>query len=133
MRFVDSNIFVYHLVGDPHHGRRATGILESVETGEETMTSTLAVAQVCGYLRWKKKEKVIPIFLDLVRGLTSLKKVETEFIDFVEAIDVQKRLQLSWRAWDDLVISAQMKRLGLSEIYSRDTDFDAIPEIKRIF
>lgn len=133
MRFIDSNVFIYHLAADPHYGGRATGILKRVEKGEETITSTLAVAQVCSYLRWKKKEEVIPVFLDLIRGLTSLTKAETEFIDFVEAVDLQKRTQLSWKAWDDMVISAQMKRLSLSEIYSRDTDFDIIPQIKRVF
>ena len=133
MRFIDSNVFIYHLAADPHYGRRATAILESVEKGEETITSTLPIAQVCGYLRWKKKEKTIPIFLDLVRGLTSLKKVETEFMDFAEAIDLQKSSYLSWTAWDDLVISAQMKRSGSIEIYSRDSDFDSIPGIKRVF
>ena len=133
MRFVDSNVFVYHLAADAHYGKRATAILESVENGEETITSTLAISQVCGYLRWKKKEKIIPLFLDLVRGLTSLKKTQTEFMDFVVAVDLQKGLGLTWKAWDDLVIWAQMKRLGLNEIYSRDTDFDSMPQINRIF
>lgn len=133
MRFIDSNVFVYHLTAEPHYGRRATAILESVENGEETVTSTLPIAQVCGYLRWKKREKIIPLFLDLLRGLTSLKKVETEFIDFVVAIDLQKGLRLSWKAWDDLVIAGQMKRLGSNEIYSRDADFDSILQISRIF
>lgn len=133
MRFIDSNIFVYHLAVDSHYGRRATAILQSVENGEETITSTLAIAQVCGYLKWKKKEKIIPLFLDLLKGLTSLKKVETEFIDFAAATDLLKDLHLSWNAWDDLVICAQMKRLGSDEIYSRDADFDSIPQVTRIF
>jgi predicted nucleic acid-binding protein len=133
LRFIDSNVFVYHLAGDPHYGRRATKILQSVENGEETVTSTLTIAQVCGYLKWKRKEKVIPLFLNLLKGLTSLRKVETEFIDFVTANDLQKDLSLSWKAWDDLVIWAQMKRMGLKEIYSRDSDFDSTPEVTRIF
>ena len=133
MRFIDSNVFAYHLAGDPRYGRRATAILQSVENGEETITSSLIIAQVCGYLKWKKKEKVIPIFLNLVKGLTSLRKVETQFIDFLVAADLQKDLQLPWKAWDDLVISAQMERLGVNEIYSRDADFDSIPQINRVF
>lgn len=133
MRFIDSNVFVYHLAADPHYGKRATEILESVEKGEDAVTSTLPISQVCGYLRWKRKEKIIPLFLDMVRGLTSLQKVQTEFIDFADAIDLQRSSRLSWTAWDDLVISAQMKRLDSNEIYSRDSDFDSIPGIKRIF
>ena len=133
MRFIDSNVFVYHLAADPHYGKRATEILESVEKGEDAVTSTLPISQVCGYLRWRRKEKIIPLFLDMVRGLTSLQKVQTEFIDFADAIDLQRSSRLSWTAWDDLVISAQMKRLDSNEIYSRDSDFDSIPGIKRIF
>jgi len=133
LRFIDSNVFVYHLAADPHYGKRATEILESVEKGEDAVTSTLPISQVCGYLRWKRKEKIIPLFLDMVRGLTSLQKVQTEFIDFADAIDLQRSSRLSWTAWDDLVISAQMKRLDSNEIYSRDSDFDSIPGIKRIF
>jgi predicted nucleic acid-binding protein len=35
--------------------------------------------------------------------------------------------------WDDILIVAQMKRIGINEIYSNDKDFDRIPQIKRIF
>jgi predicted nucleic acid-binding protein len=133
LRFIDSNVFVYHLAADPHYGKRATAILQAVENGEEAITSTLAIAQVCGYLKWKKRDKIIPLFLDLLKGLTSLRKIETEFIDFTTATDLLKGLQLSWNAWDDLIIWAQMKRLGLNEIYSRDADFDSIPQVTRIF
>jgi len=133
LRFIDSNVFVYHLAADPHYGKRATEILESIEKGEDAVTSTLPISQVCGYLRWKRKEKIIPLFLDMVRGLTSLQKIQTEFVDFADAIDLRRSSRLSWTAWDDLVISAQMKRLDSNEIYSRDSDFDSIPGIKRIF
>lgn len=133
MKFVDSNVFIYHLAGDPLHGDRATEILKSIEAGEATTTSTLIIAQVCGYLKWKKRESTIPIFLNLLRGLTSLKKVETEFMDFMETIEEQKRLEAPWKIWDDLVIATQMKRLGMFEIYSNDLDFDKIPQVKRIF
>lgn len=106
MKFVDSNIFIYHLAGDPTYGDRATEILKSIEAGEETSTSTLIIAQVCGYLRWKKRENTVSVFLNLLKGLTSLKKVETEFMDFINASDEQKRLRISWSIWDDLVIAA---------------------------
>lgn len=35
--------------------------------------------------------------------------------------------------WGDAIITAQMKKLGIFEIYSNDADFDHIPNIKRIF
>lgn len=133
MRFIDSNVFVYHLAADPTYGRRAKAIIEGVEAGEETVISTLVIAQVCGYLKWKKREDVIPLFLSFLKGLTSLRKIETSMLDFEEARSMQSHLKLAWSMWDDIVIATQMKRLDVEEIYSNDGDFDKIPWIKRIF
>lgn len=133
MRFVDSNVFVYHLAADPTYGQKARNIVEKIEDGEESATSTLVIAQVCSYLKWKKKENIIPIFLSLLKGLTSLKKIETTILDFEEARSLQLQFNLPWSMWDDLIIAAQMKRLNIKEIYSNDKDLEKIPWIKRIF
>ncbi len=133
MRFVDSNVFVYHLAADPTYGKKAKNIMEKIEAGEKTVTSTLVIAQVCSYLKWKRRENVIPLFLSFLKGLTSLQKIETNILDFEEARSVQTQLNLPWSMWDDIVITAQMKRLNIKEIYSNDSDFDKIPWIKRTF
>ncbi len=133
MRFVDSNIFIYHMADDPNYGEAATRILKRIEEGEEAATSTLIISQVCGYLRWKRREDAIPAFLDFLRSLPSLRKVETSFDDLLEAKSTLLKLGLSWRMWDDLVVASQMRKLKISEIYSNDKDFDHIPWVKRIF
>lgn len=133
MRFVDSNVFVYHMAADPIHGDRATAILTRIEGGERAATSTLVASQVCAYLKWRKRPEAIPLFLAFLRSLPTLTKVETAFVDFVEAERHLPGGGRGWRTWDDFVIAAQMKRLGLSEIYSNDSDFDSIPGVKRVF
>lgn len=133
MRFVDSNIFVYHLAADPTYGQRAKTIIEKIEKGEKTVTSTLAIAQVCSYLKWKKRQNIIPLFLSFIKGLVTLQKIETNILDFEESRSIQLQYNLSWSMWDDMVIAAQMKRLNIKEIYSNDKDFDKIPWIKRTF
>lgn len=133
MRFIDSNVFVYHLAADPTYGQTAKNLLEKIEAGEKSVTSTLVITQVCSYLKWKGRQNVIPLFLSLLKRLTSLQKVETHMLDFEEARSIQLELSLSWSMWDDIVIAAQMKRLNLKEIYSNDNDFDKIPWVKRIF
>ncbi|MGA2309779.1 MAG: type II toxin-antitoxin system VapC family toxin [Candidatus Bathyarchaeia archaeon] len=133
MRFVDSNVFVYHLAADPIHGQTAKNLMEKIEAGEKSATSTLVIAQVCSYLKWKRMQNVIPLFLSFLKGLTTLQKIETHMLDFEEARSIQSQLNLPWSMWDDMVIAAQMKRLNLKEIYSNDGDFDKIPWIKRIF
>ncbi|MFQ5950985.1 MAG: type II toxin-antitoxin system VapC family toxin, partial [Candidatus Geothermarchaeales archaeon] len=133
MRFVDSNVFIYHIAADPQYGGRARKILGRIEEGEEAATSTLVITQVCSYLRWKKRQETIPSFLSLLRGLTSLQKLDTRILDFEEARETHSKLKLPWSMWDDIVISEQMKRLDTQEVYSNDRDFDEIPGIERIF
>jgi len=118
---------------DPEYGDTASEIIRRVEEGEEAATSTLVISQVCSYLKWRGRDDVIPSFLGFLRSLPNLSKIDTVFIDFVEARELCLRYRLSWRFWDDLVIAAQMNRMGIREIYSNDKDFDKIPGIKRIF
>lgn len=133
LRFIDSNIFIYHLAGDEQYGETASPILERISRGEEAATSTLILSQVIAYLRWKKKGFVIPQFIDFLRSTPTIHKVETSFSDFVAAQKLQEKTKVKWASWDDLTIAAQMSRTGITEIYSNDKDFDTIPNIKRVF
>jgi uncharacterized protein len=132
MRLVDSDVFVYHLASDPKYGERARSILKSIQDGEEAITSSLVISQVCGYMRWLKKADQIPKFISLLRSMPSLAKAETTFDDFVRAEGMIDNKE-AWRAWDDYVIAAQMRRVGAKEVYSNDSDFDAIEGIERMF
>lgn len=130
MKFIDSNIFVYSLAADPLYGDTAKRILSRIEQGEEVTTSTHVINQVFAYLRWKKKASSIPVFLDFIQSLSSLTKRETLFTDFVEA---RTRCSENWGLYDDYIIVNQMERVGISEIYSNDSDFDRIQGIQRLF
>jgi predicted nucleic acid-binding protein len=132
MRFVDSNIFVYHLADDPKYGERAQEILTRIEGGEKAVTSTLVISQVCSYLKWRKYQEAIPVFINMLRSLPTLAKEDTTFLDISHALTLKEETGASWKKWDDLVIVAQMRRLGVKEIYSRDSDFDALG-VKRVF
>ena len=133
MRFVDSNIFIYHLAGDERYGETASKIIGRISKGEEVTASTLILSQVIAYLRWKKKTYVIPRFIDYLRSSPTIHKLETGFTDFATAQKLQEEAKVGWEAWDDLIIAAQMLRTGITEIYSNDKDFDTIPKIKRVF
>ncbi|MEM3085870.1 MAG: type II toxin-antitoxin system VapC family toxin [Halobacteria archaeon] len=133
MRFIDASVFIYHLAGDLRHGLRAREIVRRVERGEETATSTLVVQQVTAYLRRQKKPRLTATFLAAVKNLEALVKAETLYTDFTAAAALQAKTGLSGDLWDDLVIAAQMERLGVKEIYSADGDFDLIPGVKRVF
>jgi len=133
LRFIDSNVFIYHVAGDERYGETASKIIERISKGEEVAASTLVLAQVIAYLRWKKRTHVIPRFIDFLRSSPTIHKLETDFADLVSAQKLQEEAGVEWEAWDDLVIAAQMLRTGTTEIYSNDKDFDAIPGIRRVF
>lgn len=83
--------------------------------------------------RGGRRPDVIPSFLAFLRSLPNLIKVDTTFIDFVQAQEFCIKHNIDWRLWDDLIIAVQMKRLKINEIYSNDLDFEIIPGVKRIF
>jgi len=59
--------------------------------------------------------------------------IDTIYSDFLNAWEIKKEYNLTWKIWDDLIIVAQMRRAGITNILSNDADFDKIPFIKRIF
>jgi len=68
----------------------------------------------------------------MLRSMTALVKVETTFPDITSAVKIANETGASWKKWDDLVIVAQMRRLGIDEIYSNDSDFNTLG-VRRIF
>lgn len=131
MRFVDANIFIYHLASDPKYGKVAKEILMRIQNGgEASLTSALVISQVSSYLKWKGKASSVPMFIEFLRSLPNLTKAETNFADYLE-LTVSKEIRE--HNWDDLVIASQMRRYGINEIYSNDSDFDSIQGIKRVF
>ena len=132
-RFIDSNIFIYILLKDPRYGKACLRILERMEKGEEQgITSTLVLSQVIAHLARRRKSEAIKLFIDYIRE-TGIIVIETTFLDFVEATTEMSKLNLNYRIWDDLIISCQMKRNGVQEIYTNDKDFEKIKWVKPIF
>lgn len=131
MRFVETNIFLYVMESHAEFGPRAKRILGRIQSGEDAMTSSLVIAEVCAWLEFHKKKSEICTFLDAVESYPSLRKSETTYADELRARELEHhypRLEFF-----DRVYLAQMERHKLSEIYSNDRAFDRVRGIKRIF
>ncbi len=125
---------MYVLSSDPRYSGRALSILEDAENGVyEAYTSTLVVSQVLAHLERRRRREAMVKFLEyLDEGYVDV--VETTYEDYRLSLLLAEEYGLDYsRLWDDLVIASQMKRLGVNEIYSNDSDFDKIPWVKRIF
>ena len=131
MRFVETNVFLYVITAHAEFGPIAKRILERIDSGEEAVTSSLVIAEVCAWLQYRRRKTDVNTFLDAVESYPSLRKCETTYADELRAKEFQRsypRLEFF-----DRVYVAQMERLKLTEIYSNDRALDRVKGIKRIF
>jgi predicted nucleic acid-binding protein len=131
LRFVETNVFLYVITAHAEFGPIAKRILERIDSGEEAVTSSLVIAEVCAWLQYRRRKTDVNTFLDAVESYPSLRKCETTYADELRA----KELQRSYPRLEffDRVYLAQMERLKLTEIYSNDRALDRVKGIKRIF
>jgi len=131
LRFVETNVFLYVITAHAEFGPIAKRILERINSGEEAVTSSLVIAEVCAWLQYRKRKADVNTFLDAVESYPSLRKCETTYADELRA----KELQRSYPHLEffDRVYVAQMERLKLTEIYSNDRSLNRVKGIKRIF
>ena len=127
-KFVDSNVFLYVLRADPRYGERAKELLRD----QGLVTSTLVVSQVIAHLERKSSLNAVTPFLEFLEE-HPVEVIPTTLDDFVRAINLAKKENLSLKMWDDLIIASQMMKMGIRVVLSNDSDFDRIGRIIRIF
>jgi len=132
VRFVDSNVFVYHIDRNPVFGETSRKILKRVEEGEEAVTSTLVLEEVSIHVEQEYSPRNIPSALHSILSYLSLRIVPYFVEDMLRAIEILEDAEFTVD-WDDAVIAAVMERLEIDEIYSNDHHFDKIPSVKRVF
>jgi len=124
-------VFLYVITAHPLFGHTARVILERIGSGEEAVTSSLVVAEVCAWFEHHKKRRDVGLFLDSLDSYPSLRKSDTTYSDELRARELERtcpRLEFF-----DRVYVAQMERLNVTEIYSNDRAFDKVKGIKRVF
>jgi len=131
-RFIDSNVFIYHIDRNPVFGETSRNILQRVEDGEETVTSTLILEEIFIHVEQEYSARDIPTVLHSILSYVSLRIIPYTVEDMPKAIKILRDTEFTVD-WDDAVIAAVMERLGIKEIYSNDHHFDKIPSVKRIF
>jgi len=108
LRFVETNIFLYVITAHPTFGPVGRRILERIGSGEDALTSSLVIAEVCAWLEYHKKKPEVATFLDAVDSYPSLRKSETTYTDDPRAKE-------------------------LARSYPRLEFFDRVRGIKRVF
>lgn len=131
MRFIDSNVFLYILIGSPQASfETARNILQRIEEGEEAVTSTAIIQEVADWLEYNGRRQELKAFITAVNSYLSLQKVTASWEDMISAIDYTDTYGIDYI--DALTIQL-MKKHNVNEIYSNDKDFDKVEWIKRVW
>lgn len=131
MRFIDSNVFLYTLVGSPARDFEVSrSILRRVEGGEEAVTSLAVLQEVVDWLEHNGKKREVAVFLAAVNSYTRMRKVGNVWKDFPKALAEAGKEAIDFV---DALTLAIMRREGIVEVYSKDSDFDRIAGIRRVF
>ena len=134
-RFVDANIFINWLKATRETALRDENaaisgyILQKIENGEEALTTVTIKDEVAIWLS-RYRAEALNRFLELLQGYVTLEIVTPTTEDQIEAGKLMGTYKLSYT---DLLTLTTMKRYSIEEIYTSDTGFDTIPEIRRIF
>lgn len=129
-RFVDTNVFIYVLTKDPGFFEVSKRILGRIEDGEEAVTSTVVVDEVCVFLEMHGRSREIPVALSSIRSYVSMEVVSFALEDMAKASKLVEQYGIDWHDCLNVVL---MKKRGVEEVYSNDRHFDKVEGIKRIF
>jgi len=127
--FIDSNVFFYAKILDKEYGGSCAKILRRIERGEiKAATSTLVVVELANALRKYGLSKEVKTVVDAVFSL-DVQIFEVDPLDVRVAAQIFDEFKISPY---DCVHVAVMKRAGIEEIISADSDFDKINWIRRL-
>ena len=150
--FLDANTLLYHFTADANYGAACTELLERIERQELTgFTSTHVVSEVAhrlmtieaalrfsrpfaGIAPWLKKHPTeVQQLLQFRQAIQEVPRyrlqvltIPADLLDPATAITQQTGL-----LHNDALIVALMRRHGLTNLASADTDFDRVPGLAR--
>ncbi len=128
--FVDANIFLYTIQGHPEFGETSKKVLKRIDEKEEAVTTVITLAEVCWWLEKHKQISTIQEQIKLILSIFNLEVVQLTPEDFLKGAEIIGELEIDF---NDCLNLAVMKRLGISKIYSNDSDFDKANQVERVF
>ena len=137
MRFIDSSVFLYAFLKTKtplppdiaEVKERAKAVINRVNLGEEVATSTAHISEIANIIEAKSGIDVAIKVVETILSKQNIVVYSVDQYDYLESIDIARAHNIGL---NDALALVYMKRLGITEIYSFDKDFDKIPGIKRI-
>ena len=131
MRFVDANVFIYVLVKSPKEDYLTSkSILKRIEDGEEAITSTSIIQEVVEWLEYNRRREEARKFLIALNSYAVMRKVSVSWREMLDAVSDMEKYDLD--LIDALTLQV-MKKNNVTEIYTKDKDFDRVEWVRRIW
>jgi uncharacterized protein len=131
VRFVDANVFLRFLTGEPEwQGRRSQELFEAIEAGNERVATNIIVIFEVVWVLNRSKKLPMNTVRDLVLPIILLPSIRLADKDLLATAF---EYSIAWNVpFADAYSAAYMERHGVTEIYSWDRHFDRIDGITRI-
>ena len=137
MKFIDASVFV-HAYLKPKRAltpleiqikQDAKKIVSRLNEGERALTSVVHIAEIANILEdYLPQEEAF----EIEKALCFRDTIEIEPLERLDCSQALAEAEERHIGLTDAMAHVLMKRKGVTEIYSFDSDFDRISEIKRI-
>ena len=129
--FLDTNVLVRHIAGDhDEFSPRARALIRRIESGDVRVRTANTVVFEAVFTLNRSYKIPKPELRDAMKLILNLRTVQiTDKTVVLEALDLFADRNMSF---GDAYHAALMRRLGLTEVYSFDGDFDKVPGLTRI-
>jgi len=128
--YLDTNAFIYSAIDETTIGEKSTELISKIKEGKyKAYTATLTIDEFLWRVKKEVgKEKAIKA-VEIFQTLANLTLISVDMEVITKAIEIFKTTSLDPR---DAIHLAAMKQKNITTIYSTDSDFDKIEDIKRI-
>jgi len=129
MIYLDSNIFIIGALYNDEKGEKAREILKDIKNGRrKAATSALTLDEVFWEIKRHKSKDVAHEVVEAMLMMPNLGFSEVDATVIWKALDAIKKYDLHPR--DAIHIACALNH-GISTVFSENSDFDKVKEIKR--
>ena len=138
MRFIDSSVFLYAFLKPKRKvsnrilelKESAKNILSRIDNGENVVTTVVHLSEVANILEAHTSKVKSLSYVEAILSKPTVHVYDVNIISYIEALLKAKEYAIGI---NDALAIVFMEKLGISEIYSFDKDFDKVKHIRRIF
>ena len=138
MRFVDASVFLYAFLKPKkvlsksmlELKENAKRILTRINEGEDVITTVVHLSEIANILETRTSKVKSAEYIEAILSKQTIHVYDVDVASYAEAVLKAKEEGLGV---NDALAPIFVEKLGISEIYSFDKDFDKIKWVKRIW